>query len=122
MDFNGDESVDLIDAQDHTTGVSWNDGSFSHWKVYLNTNITAGVEEMTDGIAFNVYPNPTHDFINITSDVLPNEVVITDAMGNTVMTVNDDITKIDVSELPAGLYLLQFRSETGATSGRFVKE
>src|SRR6186713_956304 len=43
MDFNGDGKPDLIDAQNHATSQSWNNGVNSFWRVYMNSGSAFGV-------------------------------------------------------------------------------
>ena len=37
QDMNGDGKLDLIDAEDNTTGLVWMNGGQRYWKVYINT-------------------------------------------------------------------------------------
>ena len=61
-----------------------------------------------------VYPNPTHEQFTIQSNSVEiNEIVIFDLMGKEVLhteALNNHCT-INVSQLPAGLYLLKIHSE-----------
>jgi hypothetical protein len=71
------------------------------------------------GTTITTYPNPTKDFLHIE---LTNELSgkITDLTGKTLMTIN---TKdIDISSLPAGIYLLDITSEDKHHISKIVKQ
>lgn len=86
----------------------------------LEGRITANID--MDKSKVTVYPNPTSDFINIsTSDLLNNyEISIFNTYGEILMTqkINyDSNTQIDVSKLSAGMYYLKI----GLDFQKFVK-
>jgi len=75
---------------------------------------TDGVMEKENSI--NVYPNPAHGILFVETQNLAsqNEYRITNAMGQTVMTgqITDETQRIDVSNLPQGMYFITFEGVT----------
>ena len=65
-----------------------------------------------------IYPNPTHDIINIITNNINQTVYLNDALGRTLQQFNTVPTQIDLSELPAGVYFIKI----GDTVSKIVKE
>jgi len=63
---------------------------------------------------FNIYPNPASDFISIKplNSIDANEISISDITGKVVLNVDsiNNSDKIDVSQLPSGLYFVTIGS------------
>jgi hypothetical protein len=70
-------------------------------------------------IAFQAYPNPTNEFINlkIEGDFTAK---LSDISGK-VMLSNITSTQINVSEIPAGMYFLTVSNDKGASTQRIIK-
>ncbi|NND63147.1 MAG: T9SS type A sorting domain-containing protein [Flavobacteriaceae bacterium] len=71
-----------------------------------------------------IYPNPTTNFLNITSGSKIESVEVFNALGKKVMdeSIDSDAFQIDVSNLPSGFYLISMTSEGNETAvKRFVK-
>lgn len=98
--------------------VKMNNGAF--WCTYkLTVNInTLGTNDLSD-INFNIFPNPTTDFLNITGDNIKNIKVI-DMNGRVLF--NEDNTssdiKVDVTSFTKGNYMVRVND---TKSIRFVK-
>jgi hypothetical protein len=78
-------------------------GGFEDWAVGVEDH--PGVND-----AFNVYPNPAEDFINLTSSVNIDYIHISDLSGK-VLLINEmkgSDTRLDISNLSSGIYVLQF--------------
>lgn len=73
----------------------------------------------------NIYPNPATSFFNIT---LPGDkdyhLALYDYTGKMIFedTVNGSSAKVNISELPKGIYIVRLSDEGSAVSGKFVKE
>lgn len=90
-------------------------------------NVTCGVvtelpELIKNDNNLELFPNPASDIINISyADVTANQIMISNMMGQVVVTTTN-AERIDISELPQGIYnatvLFNDRSETV----RFVKQ
>jgi len=85
----------------------------------------SSVEAATDFASFEIYPNPTTDFLRINleqSTKVLNQMFITDFSGRTVLTnknVNNQST-IDVSTLDSGSYLVELRNATNSFYKKLV--
>lgn len=62
----------------------------------------------------SVYPNPTKDFVNINSSSKVTKVTIFSADGKQL--AEDSSTKINISKLPAGIYLMKIDFADGKSS------
>ncbi len=69
----------------------------------------------------NVFPNPTSDFINIKSNESINSVKFYAASGTLVKTENSNSSKIDISTLPKGNYIISIETKTGIVTKKFIK-
>lgn len=70
----------------------------------------------------SVSPNPTADFINInTTDVLTNMRIV-DLNGKTVQNIQNGTSKVDISNLSAGTYFLQYDTEGQHYLNRIVRK
>jgi hypothetical protein len=80
--------------------------------IVLSTNQTTG------SFDFSIFPNPVDDLLNleIPSFLQPESVVIYDAAGRTLLneTFKPGMRQINVSAVPAGAYLIQINTDSGA--------
>jgi hypothetical protein len=87
---------------------------------------TTSINELTNAIAFTVFPNPAKSELNVQmlSDGISGELNLIDVAGKIVMQVaiTSDIQTIDVSALPSGVYAVQISSEQGKSSQRLIIE
>jgi len=86
--------------------------------------ITANIQENNYSLnELNFYPNPTSTELNIQNltDPLVNLSII-DATGKVVLEKKESGSKINVENLPKGIYLLKFNSEGKSYSSKFIKE
>lgn len=83
--------------------------------------ISSGIADIQRN-SISVYPNPTKDVLTFSTESVAT-VEIIDAMGRTVLSSSSIIGKnrLDVSELPSGMYTLRTVSETISTA-QFIKE
>lgn len=75
---------------------------------------------------FSIYPNPATDVINISNadNIHVNSVAVVDLNGRTVKTLKfDGVTEaaINISDLSAGMYLLNVSSDKGTMTKKIVK-
>ena len=67
---------------------------------------------------FEIYPNPASEIINVRSAVAMTEIRVLDINGRNVMNValnGESVSKVDVSELNAGIYMLEIRTAEGSS-------
>ncbi|MDL2242612.1 M20/M25/M40 family metallo-hydrolase [Bacteroidales bacterium OttesenSCG-928-K03] len=78
-----------------------------------------GIESLNNSIL--IYPNPANDKIYIKGEYIYKQFLIFDINGKLVSTISVDseITEIDVSKFPQGLYLVNVDNEL---IGKFVKK
>ena len=107
------------------------DTSTSEWTEVATATTTTGIADYSRHV--RVYPNPTQDFINVecTLDNVPGDgisVEVLDVYGKVVRTVvgvNHDSpiqTRINVSDLAAGMYFVRVATEAGVITKPFVKQ
>lgn len=76
---------------------------------------------------FSVSPNPTTGLINVTNNegINVNEITVTDLNGRVVKTSKfDNVSNIsiNISDLSAGIYMMNIKSEAGTATKKVVKE
>lgn len=96
--------------------------TFSQWStVALRTGMTDIPVVIGNGV--EIYPNPVNDVLHVKNGVTGTKYNVVDMAGRTL--VNDVIRQrdqqINVSHLPAGIYLLKLNDET-FTQVKFVKQ
>lgn len=82
-----------------------------------NTNVT---EEIIIEDFFVIFPNPTYDYINISTEKEITKVVITNQLGE-ILLVGKNTEKVDVSNFPAGLYFVQVQTKFGNATKKLLK-
>jgi hypothetical protein len=72
-------------------------------------------------VDFNIYPNPSSDFIKFSSsEKIYSEIYIYDLLGNTLKVLNNSDNRIDVSDLKSGIYILSTNTENNSIFKRFT--
>jgi hypothetical protein len=92
---------------------------------YKKGDFTCGTPDLTVGILetdeatneFLVFPNPATSVLNIENKSINTEfsIVLQNSIGQQVMAagLNEKTNKLDISNLPPGIYLLQIRDSNG---------
>ena len=81
-----------------------------------------GLQELS--AAFDVYPNPMSDLVNVTSDERIIAIDIIDLNGRVLISqsnVNRN-AQVNVSNLPSGVYTLVIKSDNGSNFHKLVKQ
>lgn len=94
-----------------------------------NVAVTAGdVAGLNNNLEskFSVFPNPVSNIVNIsnTKNILINSVEIVDINGRTVKTAKFNgasDAQINISDLSAGVYLMNLSSDQGKTTKKIIK-
>ncbi|MBI1225221.1 MAG: T9SS type A sorting domain-containing protein [Bacteroidetes bacterium] len=68
------------------------------------------------------YPNPVNDELFLKTDIIIDDVIMSNALGQQVLQVKRPGNRIDVGELQAGLYLISFRSGSEVLTSKFIKQ
>lgn len=98
------------------------------WVKISFTTTTTGVDKIynANGFGISAYPNPANSivFVRLYGASKGAAVFITDLAGKTIMqeAVNSNEMKINISDLPAGLYILKYTSEGQQQSVKLTKE
>ncbi|MEM7297918.1 MAG: T9SS type A sorting domain-containing protein, partial [Bacteroidota bacterium] len=103
-----------------------NDAGASDNSAVLEVDIPIlGVEEI---VTFELYPNPAHDEIFIQrselNGVSRENITVTSLSGQTrlkPLTFTDNRASVDISDLPSGIYILNFEKEGKKYQQRFIK-
>ena len=70
----------------------------------------------------HVFPNPASDFINIRSDEKIKSVKLYNASGSLVKTENNEFSRVDISNLPKGNYLISIETGSGIETKKIIKK
>lgn len=88
-------------------------------------DLTTSIASVGQSLNSSVYPNPTTNFIKVDLSDNSNGVTyeVFNALGVLVMTgkLNDEVSTIDVRNLPSGTYLMQLKGRQN-TRLKFVKQ
>jgi hypothetical protein len=89
--------------------------------VEVNTT-TSGVSELNYSSNFHLHPNPANELLNIVSEEQVEAVTIFSLDGKMINEYSSNLSVIDISALPNGIFMLEVKS--GATTDRkiFLKE
>ncbi|MGI5822054.1 MAG: T9SS type A sorting domain-containing protein [Bacteroidales bacterium] len=93
----------------------------------IHVDFEVGINENELSQYVTLYPNPTQSFIDLklNRDYLgATECYIYDMYGKLMraLSVEEEITSIDVSDFAAGVYFVRLTTEQGQVSKRFVKQ
>jgi hypothetical protein len=77
-----------------------------------------GINEKSNDISINIFPNPCHGFFNIQSNIINSKIEIMNMLGEKVysaplfpMTLGKDNAAIDLSKQPKGVYFYRVMGE-----------
>jgi len=129
--INIDASTLTLGANTYTVTVTSPGGCTASDDLIITVNPCTGVEEVSMGVAATLFPNPTNGVLNVAIEaVQPSALNIKvlnlqgQVMYNT--TVNNSSTaytvELDLEELAAGTYLVQFQNEDGVMTQRIIKQ
>lgn len=92
--------------------------------IYKTTNggETTAVSELNSDIHIKVFPNPSQNVIklNYPADVKIQNIELIDMAGKTIKSFSNPPSSIDVSDIPAGTYLLRLTTNAGPVVKKFV--
>ncbi len=71
--------------------------------------------------AISVYPNPGHGVVSVTSPETIRSIAVLDVQGKIVTTQNG-VNQIDISKLPAGVYIISVTTAAGIYHEQLIKE
>jgi beta-glucanase (GH16 family) len=85
----------------------------------VGSNCTFGTNSTAELVQF-YFPNPTSDYVTITSNQSIEKVEIHDLLGNMVLNTSINTSKVDVTNLSKGIYLLTAYSESEKSTKKIV--
>lgn len=83
---------------------------------------TLGIDDMAEGGAFSIYPNPTQGILNIKGFDTIESVSIYDINGRLTKKFNEVSNIIDISNLPIGFYFVSVINQSGTKTFKIMKE
>lgn len=104
----------------------------NHADIYFDTNPAVTTNSALNTIEFTtglnekqfvdvvVYPNPTSGIVNINSSTQCERIELADLSGRVIITTKS--TKIDMSELPSGIYFVNIYSDNGMITKKVIKQ
>ena len=113
LNFNTGKLMLLFKTDQYNTAAGWSLN-------YTSSELT-GISDQKDGVQFSIYPNPAQNQIqvNLSSKAEESVVQLISTEGIVVYrevlgtAVGNSVDKIDVSDLPRGLYILKVISKNG---------
>jgi hypothetical protein len=111
------EILQVTDTGRYSVTVLDSSGCSAYAEIYINK--TAEINQI-NGVRYSVYPNPVNDLLHIEggSKLTKSAIRIMDALGKTVYSNRsfNGMEKINVKELPAGLYRVIISADEKALS------
>lgn len=87
-----------------------------YWNSPLDINKPALLDE------FEIFPNPVSDLLSLKTNTLIQNVKVFNAFGKLVIQAGKDCRGLDVSELPAGIYVAEVTGENFVYRAKFLKK
>lgn len=124
--FWGIYSVDqvIFSMTSYADSVVWGVGDSGY--VVVNTPpASLSFAEIENEFDFSIFPNPTSEVLNIKLADNGQQVLqanIYELSGRLIKKENNNPTQINVTDLAAGIYLLEVQTHNGSETVRFVKD
>ena len=84
---------------------------------------TVSNEALNADFDIKLYPNPVQSVLNFSSEgVEINSLRVMNALGQTLSLVKEASSQLDVSDLPSGMYVLEFETNQGLLRKQFIKQ
>ena len=106
---------------------NWNTGHYDFFVIKVNSDGVLCSDEITVEVLrpYAFYPNPVKDLIclEFSPDVQPAQIEFYDMQGRLVVMQRNGMGSVDMSQLPAGIYMMRVTLDNGKTfSDKVVKE
>ena len=122
---NGDAKITLTADQNNSAATRSSNIIISGDDVQAKTIIVTQESFLATGnnkiSMITLYPNPTSDYLKIKSERKINNVQIFDMSGKLLISSKINDSKVDVSKLTNGLYLINLITESGVINSKFIK-
>ena len=103
----------------------WNDIALTNELYFIIEDVTPSAINENDGDAeINIFPNPAHDFISISSNLEIERIQVFAADGSLVYYENnlDMSSNFDIRELDAGVYYIVFETKDSRYQELIIKQ
>lgn len=82
-----------------------------------------GIKPVGDGYSLSIFPNPANQTISISVSEPANNFTIINAHGSVVIkqAMNNNIEKLNIADLPSGVYYIEVNSIKGAARKKLIK-
>lgn len=98
----------VADGSVYVTATA-NDGTMVSDSIEITiSNQSIGLQEVQDQFALQLYPNPVKDILHLSSAVTLDQVELFNLQGQKVQSTSE-VKALDLSDLPAGNYILKAR-------------
>lgn len=112
--------VDGIEFVKYENGMNvYNLGSGSY---HFTTDVSNNITEINTDVKVSVYPNPVKDRLYLSCNEEISKVNLCSMSGNIVKTINGSCSSIDVSDMAAGVYLLNIWCKDGVHTTKVIKQ
>lgn len=112
----------IVTSKNDKAGTSNRPGSAHYYSI---SGINIGLTEVKLGLFTDIYPNPTHDVINIESSPNIERIQIYNVNGKLVIENNlearEQFYSVDVSGLNPAVYLIQIYTDQGIVADKILK-
>lgn len=120
------DSSTVKEFSSNTGGANFQNGSYYYIDDVSVTkgNCLLGIDEKKEDAEFSISPNPAKSSVIIkTKNNLKGEIRLIDVFGNTLSEFSSqkNETEIDISNLPASVYYIYFKTEKGISVQKFIK-
>lgn len=85
----------------------------------VGSNCTFGINTTSELIQF-YFPNPTSDYVTITSNQSIEKIEIHDLLGNMVLNMKTNTNKVDITNLSKGIYLITAYSGSEKSTKKII--
>ncbi|MEI7509765.1 MAG: T9SS type A sorting domain-containing protein, partial [Flavobacterium sp.] len=92
-----------------------------YFSYVVGSNCQLGIDTISEVSQFN-FPNPTRDYITISSNKIIDRIELFNLLGTLVLNTEVNTNKIDIRDLPNGIYLMAVYSGTERTIKKVIKE
>lgn len=92
-----------------------------YFSYVVGSNCQLGIDTISEVSQFN-FPNPTRDYITISSNKIIDRIELFNLLGTLVLNTEVNTNKIDIRDLPKGIYLMAVYSGTERTIKKVIKE
>ena len=92
------------------------------WRFDLTESTGTDLQAQNTPEKLNVYPNPAQNFIQLPQDIRFETLQILNARGKVMQTKQGNQKRIEVSQLPEGMYFLRAERDEKTYQARFIKQ